>query len=355
MTDFLTWSPVNLGRWGGAQVRAHVLLLGFAATALLNAALGPGHHVLHAACWLSLLLAALAVHELGHGLMTWWLDAEPEDVHIWPLGNLVGPTPGTRPGDHFILAVSGVAANFIVVVICSFTLALMHYRIILNPFGNHLGTGAPILVATNLPTSFNTPAWWIGWFGYLNMVILLANLIPALPFDGGRMVRSYLAHASVTPAKDNLLPPVLSWGIALLIFIGGLLRLLLQNKVDGVWLIMIAVLIGFIVRIEARMLDEGGFFEDGVFGYDFSEGYTSLESNAAKVRPYRESAMKRWRRRRSDLRRQRRQEKEAAEDRRMDEILDKIHREGRSALTDEETRFLVRVSAKFRNRPRAHE
>ncbi len=36
-------------------------------------------------------------------------------------------------------------------------------------------------------------------------------------------------------------------------------------------------------------MDDGGYFEDGVFGYDFSEGYTSLEANAAKVHPYRES------------------------------------------------------------------
>jgi hypothetical protein len=53
------------------------------------------------------------------------------------------------------------------------------------------------------------------------------------------------------------------------------------------------------------------------------------------------------------LRRQRRQEREAAEERRMDEILEKLHLKGRSALTDEEHRFLVRVSAKYRNRPRA--
>ena len=51
------------------------------------------------------------------------------------------------------------------------------------------------------------------------------------------------------------------------------------------------------------MLEEGGYFDDGVFGYDFSEGYTSLEGAAAKVRPYGESALKRWRRRRSELRR----------------------------------------------------
>jgi stage IV sporulation protein FB len=107
------------------------------------------------------------------------------------------------------------------------------------------------------------------------------------------------------------------------------------------------------VRIEAHMIEDGGFFDDGVFGYDFSEGYTSLDAGTAKVRPYRESALKRWRRRRSELRRQRRASLEAAEERRMDEILEKLHREGRSALSDEEHRFLVRVSAKYRNKPRA--
>ncbi len=352
MTDPLTWSPVNLGRWGGVQVRAHFLLLAFILTSLLNAAFGPENKLPQTACWLVLLLVALAVHEFGHAFMTWWTDSDSEDVHLWPLGNLIGPTPGTRPGDHYLVAVGGPAANLLMVLICSIVLAFLHARMILNPFGNVEGSGAPMLAGAKLAV-FNTPAWWIGWFGYLNSVIFLANLIPALPFDGGRIVRSYLAHASVTPAKDNLLPPVLSRGCALILFIVGLVRVLLSPKMDGAWLIIIAVVIEYIVRIEARILDEGGFYEDGVFGYDFSEGYTSLEANAAKVRPYRESALKRWRRRRSDLRRQRRQEKEAAEERRLDQILDKIHREGRAALTDEEYRFMVRVSNQYRNRPRS--
>ena len=45
----------------------------------------------------------------------------------------------------------------------------------------------------------------LGWFGYLNLVIFLANLIPALPFDGGRIVRAYFSHTSVSSAKDNMI------------------------------------------------------------------------------------------------------------------------------------------------------
>ena len=103
------------------------------------------------------------------------------------------------------------------------------------------------------------------------------------------------------------------------------------------------------------MLEEGGFFEDGVFGYDFTEGYTSLEGRPPRYVPTGKARSKRWRRRRSEIRRQRRDAREAAEERRMDEILEKIHREGRSALTDEEQRFLIRVSASTAIGPKARE
>ena len=128
-------------------------------------------------------------------------------------------------------------------------------------------------------------------------------------------------------------------------------RLATFRQYDGLTVIGLAVLIEVLVRSEARMLEDGGYFEDGVFGYDFSEGYTSLESGAPKVRPFRESALRRWRRRRSDLRRQRRMIREAAEEKRMDEILEKPAPRGtQRASTDEEHRFLVRVSTRYRNR-----
>jgi membrane-associated protease RseP (regulator of RpoE activity) len=179
----------------------------------------------------------------------------------------------------------------------------------------------------------------------------LTNLIPALPLDGGRVLRLILARSSVGITRDN---PYAQWtghGFALILALAGLIRMF-RSFSDGLTLFGLALLIELIVRSETRIMEDGGFFDDGVFGYDFSEGYTSLESSAAKVRPYRESALKRWRRKRSELRRQRRIAREAAEERRMDEILEKLHQQGKASLTDEENRFLVRVSNKLRNKPR---
>ena len=73
--------------------------------------------------------------------MTWWTGSDEEDVHLWPLGNLIGPTPGTRPGDHFVVAIAGPAANLLMVMICSIILTFMNAKMILNPFGNMEGAG----------------------------------------------------------------------------------------------------------------------------------------------------------------------------------------------------------------------
>ncbi|GAC1464201.1 MAG: hypothetical protein NVSMB9_02560 [Isosphaeraceae bacterium] len=353
MTDPLTWSPINLGRWAGTQVRVHIILIFFTVFTLLGAALGPDHRVAQTACWLLLLFLALAVHELGHAAVALWLGSEPEEVHLWPLGNMVGPTPPSRSNDNMLVALGGLAASTVMILASAIALSFLHAQFVWSPFGNKDDSGAPILLATHHLAPPLTPAWWVGWFGYLNWVLLLANLLPALPFDGGRIFRAYLANVSLTPVKDGMIPPLFARSCALILFVAGLLRLFIPFKPDGLTLIGLALLIEWMVRAEARMIEDGGYFDDGVFGYDFSEGYTSLEGSTAKVRPYRESAIRRWRRRRSELRRQRRHERESAEERRMDEILEKIHISGRSALTDEEQRFLVRVSAKYRNKPRA--
>jgi stage IV sporulation protein FB len=354
MTDFLTWSPISLGRWFRTAVRVHFILILFVILRLLAASLTPAAkgqaHLLPAtACWLGLLLVALAVHELGHAVTAYWLDCDQEEVHLWPLGSLVGPSFAPRTSDSFWVALAGPIASLAVFLVSAIGVYLFgHAQVVWNPFGNEGDAGAPRLANGVFATPLS-PVWIAGWLGYLSLVLVLTNLIPALPFDGGRMLRAYVSSTSVVSSRDSIAARVWAHACAWVLGISGVVRLV-SGRPDGLILIGLAVLIYILMRAEARMLEDGGFFDDGVFGYDFSEGYTSLEAGKAKVRPYRESALKRWRRRRSELRRQRRIEREAAEEKRMDEILEKLYREGRNALSDEEHRFLVRVSTRYRNR-----
>ncbi len=112
MSDPLTWSPISLGRWFGTSVRVHITLIIFVVFRLMSAAVslaakGELPQLSQTACWLGLLLLALALHELGHAVTASWLDCDQEDVHIWPLGSLVGPSFAPRSSEHFLVAMAG--------------------------------------------------------------------------------------------------------------------------------------------------------------------------------------------------------------------------------------------------------
>lgn len=354
MTDILTWS-FSLGRWAGVQVRVHYFLVIFAVGRLLNAAISEDQKVGPTLCWLLMLLVVLALHELGHAAMAMAQNVEPDDVRLWPLGNFVVPSGSTRTHDNVAVAAAGLMTSGFLALMSALVIAMAGGRMVFSPFGYGPDAGAPFIQGPDA-TRFDPyhPTWFLGWFGYLNLVVFLANLIPALPLDGGRVLRAALNRSGVGITRDNPYPQWTARGFALILAIVGIFKMF-GSFSDGLTLFTLALLIELVVRSETRMMEDGGFFDDGVFGYDFSEGYTSLESGAAKVRPQRESALKRWRRRRSELRRRRRVAREAAEDRRMDEILEKLHIQGKGSLTDEEHRFLVRVSTKLRNRPRVRD
>jgi hypothetical protein len=96
------------------------------------------------------------------------------------------------------------------------------------------------------------------------------------------------------------------------------------------------------------VLETGG--EEGIFGYDFSQGYTSLEKDEPPPPRKRQSWWQRWQQRRKARRLQREEEQRVAEESRLDTLLEKVQREGLTALTEEEKRFLKRASDRFRDR-----
>jgi hypothetical protein len=112
----------------------------------------------------------------------------------------------------------------------------------------------------------------------------------------------------------------------------------------------LAICIFFACRMQWIMLEGGG--EDALLGYDFSQGYTSLERDqpAPRRRRRRPNFWQRWWQRRVQRKLQRQQEQREAEERRMDELLAKVQQKGLQSLSDEERRFLKRVSDKYRNR-----
>src|SRR5262249_22788792 len=103
-------------------------------------------------------------------------------------------------------------------------------------------------------------------------------------------------------------------------------------------------------RNQYILLETGA--EEALFGYDFSQGYTSLEGDAGDAPPRRRrpNFWQRWLQRRALQKRQREQERREADEARLDHLLSKVQREGLAALSDEERRFMKRVSGRYRHR-----
>jgi Zn-dependent protease len=353
MRDPLTWS-VPVGQLFGIRVRISLLFLIFAVFELLRGLSEAGWWGLRfTLIWEAILFGSVLLHEFGHCFAARVVGGSAEEILLWPLGGLAFVNAPNTPRAQFITTVWGPLVN---VGIC-----LATGSVILAS-----GLGPPInplhpLTLTKLPGSTMEPLaapLWLYWLGVafgLNLIMVLFNvLIPAFPLDGGRMFRCLL-WTRIGFGKATLIAVQVAKVCGIVLGIIGLLLLVRgeAGALSGALLFGVAVFVYYSAETERRMLEAGMLFDDSLFGYDFSEGYSSLAKTAPKAR--RPSLWQRWWRRRERIRQQRRQAQLEEQDRQVDEILAKLHREGMASLTEQERRFLTRVSAEYRSRNRAND
>ena len=106
---------------------------------------------------------------------------------------------------------------------------------------------------------------------------------------------------------------------------------------------LVSLYLFFVARHELMKLSDDGSDED-LLGYDFSQGYTSLEPHGEGVR--REPGpLRRWLEQRREQKERRIRQIEEDEERRVDEVLARVKDVGLDALSPEERALLERTSA----------
>jgi hypothetical protein len=135
-----------------------------------------------------------------------------------------------------------------------------------------------------------------------------------------------------------------------LLIAAWLLRANEANTLVPLWfsLVLLAIFLFFSAKQEEERTIEAEVDEE-LFGYDFSQGYTSLERSDSRSDES-SGLLYRWIEQRRQARQQRRTEIEAEEERRVDDILLRLHQYGMENLSDEERSLLKRVSARYRQR-----
>ncbi len=355
MRDPFSWSfPV--GRLFGIIIRVHwlfpIVALGLIGRAAKDGL--PGSWA-DATALTFLAFFIVLLHEFGHCFGARHVEGDASEVMLWPLGGLANVEVPHTPKANFITTAAGPAMNL---VICA--VAVLFYSVLtdfaLRPTWNPLwyplrweanGTvglwswNGDLVLSSQLSSPFLTVLFarifYLSWLQFLFNVVLIA-----FPMDGGRMFQCVLwprlgYHQATTIAI--IVGIVVAFVLAVVSFVW-----------NEVLLICLTLFIFQSCYQQYVMLQTGG--EEQLFGYDFSQGYTSLERDQPAPAPRRKQPnfIQRWLQKRAQRKQQREQETREAEERRMDELLEKVQRDGLHSLTDEERRFLTRVSARYRNR-----
>jgi Zn-dependent protease len=129
------------------------------------------------------LFACVTLHELGHSLVAQRFKIPVREIVLLPIGGvaMLGKLP-ENPRQELLIAAAGPAVNVVIA-------ALLVLVIGLGPGLAPLDGHGLVEGATPAPSL----ATFLVWLLAANVTLVLFNLIPAFPLDGGRMLRAVLA------------------------------------------------------------------------------------------------------------------------------------------------------------------
>ncbi len=176
-----------------------------------------------------LLFASILLHELGHAIVARRHGVEIEEIDLWLLGGVARMKgyPKTA-GDELRFALAGPAVTLAIAAV----------------FG---------IVSLALPSS--APAAVravIDYQLFVNAAILVLNLLPAFPLDGGRVARALLWARSGDLSRATGTAARIGRGFGYAMIGLGLLATV-SGGIGGIWF----ALIGFFVVVAAKA-EEGG-------------------------------------------------------------------------------------------------
>ena len=194
-----------------------------------------------------LFFLSILLHELGHAWVALRNGIPIHGIDLWMFGGVAKLGKETEsPGVEFRVAAAGPAVTVLIAALC-------------------FGLGAIVSGASNALESSrfdeaDVSGATIAVLGYLtsiNILLLLFNLIPAFPLDGGRIAR---AIAWKITGDRNKATRFAAWlgrlGGYVMVGIGAYLWLVEKEVVSGLWL----AFIGFFLASAARSAEAQAAF-----------------------------------------------------------------------------------------------
>jgi Zn-dependent protease len=185
---------------------------------------------------------SILLHELGHAFAAIRRGVGISSIQLWLLGGVARMDRETdSPEAELEVAVAGPAVTL--------ALAVLLYLAggIAVGFGEF---GHIFRLSLEYKTEAGVSAFvsMLAWLATINGIVLVFNLLPAFPMDGGRIARALIWWRTGDRNKATRIAAQMGRGFGYLFIVGGLVLVASGDFLSGVWL----ALIGMVVNGAAR-------------------------------------------------------------------------------------------------------
>ncbi|MFK7818812.1 MAG: site-2 protease family protein [Planctomycetaceae bacterium] len=328
--SLFSWS-FPIGNWFATTVRVSILTPLLAVVLMYQ--LGPRPGLIATV----IVLLSLLAHEFAHIFSARATGGYGDEIVISPFGGVALVQTGGTFLSRLIVPASGPILNL---AVCAGLVPILlgqdqAVRSLMNPM--NYGEGGGLVLASQTSAMVCQLAFVVNW------LLVLINLIPVHPLDGGRMLQAVLTEQYGAQTSNMIYLKVGT--IAGVVFVFG--GLLFNSAV----VVAIGTFILVINLEEMYRMRTADAYDDSFMGYDFSQGYTSLERDSETDL---ESSTKKgmfaaWRERKKEEREEAERLRAEEDAKLVDDILSKLHESGYDSLNDSEKRVLKRASNRYKN------
>jgi Zn-dependent protease len=142
---------------------------------------GNTESILYNIAFILTVFLCVVLHELGHALMAKRFKIETKKITVLPIGGIASlERIPESPKQEFLVAIAGPLVNVFIAILLYFTIPVTD---ILN---HSLNDSLMFFARSNLQN-------FLFYVFLVNVGLVVFNLIPAFPMDGGRVLRAVLA------------------------------------------------------------------------------------------------------------------------------------------------------------------